>query len=70
MFRRLIAPAFLAALVAGAAIAVPRAQTTVPTPESVIGWAPCADYKLATYETISDYFRKLDAASDRMPRQP
>jgi hypothetical protein len=66
MFRRLLAPAFLAALVAGAAVAVAGAQTTVPTPESVIGWAPCADYKLATYETISDYVRKLDASSDRM----
>jgi hypothetical protein len=66
MFRRLIVPASLAALVAATAIAVPNAQSPVPTPASVIGWEPCADYKLATYETISDYFRKLDAASDRM----
>jgi hypothetical protein len=66
MLRRLLAPVFLAALIAGGAAAVPAAQGQVPTPESVIGWAPCADYKLATYETIADYFRKLDAASDRM----
>ena len=39
------------------------AQTPVPTPQSVIGWEPCADYKLATYEQIEDYFRKLAAAA-------
>jgi hypothetical protein len=38
------------------------AQRGAPTPESVIGWQPCADYKLATYEQIEDYFRKLAAA--------
>ncbi|SDS78286.1 Zinc carboxypeptidase [Jiangella sp. DSM 45060] len=42
------------------------AQPPLPTPESVIGWAPCADYRLATYESVTDYFRTLDAASDRM----
>jgi hypothetical protein len=43
--------------------AVPSAQPSVPTPQSVIGWEPCADYKLATYEQIEDYFRKLAAAA-------
>src|SRR5918998_6339194 len=66
MLKRLVPSAVLAAALAMAAVAVPVAQAPVPTPESVIGWAPCADYKLATYETIADYFRKLDAASDRM----
>ncbi len=66
MLRRLSPSVPLAVVVACAAIAAPNAQSTVPMPESVIGWAPCADYKLATYETISDYFRKLDAASHRM----
>src|SRR5262245_1372862 len=41
----------------------PHAQREVPTPLSVIGWEPCADYKLATYEQIEDYFRKLAAAA-------
>ncbi|MPZ20413.1 MAG: peptidase M14 [Luteitalea sp.] len=41
-------------------------QGSVPTPASVLGFAPCSDYKLATYEQIGDYFRKLDAASERM----
>jgi hypothetical protein len=45
------------------ATAWPHAQRTVPTPPSVIGWEPCADYKLATYEQIEDYFRKLAAAA-------
>src|SRR5262249_36514140 len=39
------------------------AQRGVPTPRSVIGWEPCDDYKLATYEQIEDYFRKLAAAA-------
>ncbi|WP_040421004.1 M14 family metallopeptidase [Actinopolymorpha alba] len=42
------------------------AARAVPTPESVIGWKPCTDYKMATYEQIADYYRKLDRASDRM----
>jgi hypothetical protein len=54
-------------IVVGVALpALAGAQPSVPTPESVIGFAPCADYKLATYEVIADYFRKLDAASERM----
>ncbi len=70
MLRRLMVPAALAIALALTAAATPGAQSvggrSVPTPESVLGFAPCADYKLATYEAISDYFRKLDAASDRM----
>jgi zinc carboxypeptidase len=41
----------------------PAAEPTLPTPASVIGWEPCADYKLATYEQIADYFRRLAAAA-------
>src|SRR5262245_17293017 len=54
------------AILAVAQIGAQRATTPVPAPESVLGFAPCADYKLATYEAIADYFRKLDAATDRM----
>jgi hypothetical protein len=61
-----MASGVLAAVLALTATSALPAQTTVPTPESVIGFAPCSDYKLATYEVITDYFRKLDAASDRM----
>jgi hypothetical protein len=35
----------------------------LPTPESVFGFRPGADYKLATYDQSIDYFKKLDAAS-------
>ena len=42
------------------------AQTDVPAPESIIGFAPCTDYKLANYEQIADYFRVLDASTERM----
>ena len=32
----------------------------------MLGFEPCADYKLATYEAIDAYLRALDAASDGM----
>ena len=55
----------IAAAVVAAAPAV-HTQTALPTPESVLGFRPGADYKLATYEDVVGYFQKLDAASDRM----
>lgn len=48
-----------------AVVTPPSAQPAAPAPQSVIGWEPCADYKLATYEQIEDYFRKLAAAVPR-----
>ena len=51
------------------ALDVPRAvaqSPALPTPESVLGFRPGADFKLATYEDVVGYFQKLDAASDRM----
>lgn len=48
-------------------IAMPLAgQSRIPTPESVVGFAPGAEHKLATYDQTIEYFKKLDAASDRM----
>jgi len=35
----------------------------LPAPESVFGFQPGADYKLATYDQSIDYFKKLAAAS-------
>jgi hypothetical protein len=64
MLKPVISSVVLASALAATVVAT--TQTTVPTPESVIGWAPCADYKLATFEQVSKYFRQLDAASDRM----
>lgn len=43
------------------------AQTSrIPSPESVIGFVPGTEHKLATYDQTIDYFKKLDAASDRL----
>jgi murein tripeptide amidase MpaA len=39
---------------------------TVPTPESVLGFKPGADFELATYEQSIAYFQQLAAASDRI----
>jgi hypothetical protein len=66
MMRRWAGWAMLAAISLLARAAVPTAETPVPTPESVLGAAPCADYTLATSEQISRYFRALDTASDRL----
>src|SRR5881296_1981417 len=54
--------AFSFAVTLAAVPAAQRPAASPPTPQSVIGWEPCADYKLATYEQIEDYFRKLAAA--------
>ena len=56
-------PLLAAIALASLGVAIPFAQPTVPTPQSVIGFEPCADYKLGTYEQIADYFRKLAAAA-------
>src|SRR5437867_7656296 len=48
---------FLALLVA------PLAATGLPTAESVFGFRPGADYKLATYDQSVAYFKKLAAST-------
>ena len=46
---------------------VPSAQPAVPAPRSILGFEPCADYTLATYEQTVAYFRVLaDSARGRM----
>jgi len=40
------------------------AQKELPSPASVLGFEPGADFKLARYEESIDWFRRLDAASD------
>ena len=42
------------------------AAAQIPTPESVLGFRPGADFELATYEESIDYFQRLDTASDRI----
>jgi hypothetical protein len=46
------------------------AQSGIPTPESVIGFKPGADFKLATYDETIKYFKTLDAASAKMTLVP
>ncbi|MFC1561588.1 M14 metallopeptidase family protein [candidate division KSB1 bacterium] len=41
-------------------------EGTVPTPESIIGFRPGTDYKLANWEQISTYFMEIAQASDRI----
>lgn len=41
-------------------------DASVPTPESVLGHVPGADFRLADWPSILEYLRVLDAASDRM----
>jgi hypothetical protein len=45
-------------------------QSAIPTPASVLGFEPGADFKLATYDQVISYFQKVDAASDRMTMVP
>jgi hypothetical protein len=49
-----------------AAPATVLGDSRVPTPESVLGFRPGADYKLATYDQEVDYFKKIAAASRRV----
>jgi len=39
---------------------------SIPAPKDVLGFAPGDDKKLASWNQIVDYFKKLDAASDRV----
>ncbi len=71
MWRRIRAGLTIASVVAlvvvvGPSVGHTQSAAGLPAPESVFGFTPCADYKLANYEQISTYFQKLDQASDRM----
>jgi len=66
MIDRTVLPRVLVLCLTAAATAPVYGQRTVPSPESVFGFAVGADYKLISYEESIDYFRQLDAASDRL----
>jgi len=44
----------------------PQASGAVPKPESVLGFRPGDDFKLATYEDSVKYFQALEKASDHV----
>ncbi len=56
----------LFALLALSALSTAVRAAEIPTPESVLGFKVGADRKLADWVQIVDYFRRLDAASDRV----
>ena len=66
--RRASRPAalFFASALAWLQSVAPAAGQALPSPASVLGFEPGADFRLATYEQSVDYFQKLDAASDRV----
>ena len=45
---------------------VTRLGAQVPHPADVYGFTPGDDYKLATYDQMLEYYKQLDAASDRV----
>jgi hypothetical protein len=59
---RIMARLFPALLVLTQVVLLSGAEN-VPAPESVFGFKPGADYKLATYDQSIEYFKKLAAAS-------
>src|SRR6185369_11760325 len=42
------------------------AQSTIPSPKSVLGFTPGDDRTVAGWSQITDYFERLDRASDRV----
>ncbi len=55
------------ALVLLAVLSLSRAAAaSVPAPEDVLGFRPGDDRKLASWSQVVEYFRRLDAASDRV----
>jgi len=44
----------------------PRPAAAVPAPRDVLGFEPGEDRRLASWSSVVEYFRRLDAASDRV----
>lgn len=53
----------------GAIFALSIAAQTIPAPKDVLGWTPGDDRKLASWSQVVEYFKKLDAASNRVQFQ-
>jgi hypothetical protein len=49
--------------------ASPEAVGQVPAPDDVFGFEPGADYKMADYDQITEYYERLSSASDRVEMQ-
>jgi hypothetical protein len=57
---------FLFLVFVSLSVAAAFGQNRVPAPADVLGFAPGDDRKLAAWDKIVEYFRALDAASDRV----
>ncbi|HYE15730.1 MAG TPA: M14 family zinc carboxypeptidase, partial [Pyrinomonadaceae bacterium] len=66
MMRKTLACAALLAALFALGASAPGAAAAVPAPEDVLGFRPGEDRKLAAWSSIVEYFRRLDAASDRV----
>ena len=56
----------ISAVLVALPVMLPAQSAAIPTPESVFGFQPGADYRLANYEQVVSYYQKVDAASDRV----
>ena len=56
----------IATAVVAISVVVPTAQTAVTSPKAQFGFNLGDDYQLVNYTQLADYWRKLDAESDRM----
>ena len=59
----------LASIFTNGAPAQRRTPATIPSPRSVLGFNPGDDRTIADWKQISDYFARLDSASDRVQLQ-
>ena len=57
---------WLAVLLFCAVLSQPSFAQTVPSPKSVLGFTPGEDRTIAGWSQITDYFERLDRASDRV----
>ena len=64
--RRLLRTCLIACAVAAFPVRAVAQAATIPTPESSLGFAVGADFKLATYDESLRYFGQLAAASNRI----
>jgi len=68
-FSQLLLALFLLAVPVAPAHAQRKSTASVPSPRSVLGFNPGDDRTIADWKQISDYFTRLDAASDRVQLQ-
>src|SRR5215213_1184318 len=66
MTQRLLSTFFLTVLLCFALSQTSLAQSTIPSPKSVLGFTPGDDRTIAGWSQITDYFERLDRASDRV----